>query len=238
VKTAVAVLLAVGLLCASEHVATAASTTGYTFNLPQGTTLEHVYVGVADGSLNPLIDVLATPGTTLTNAGANISPAGFSVASGMSSFNLTDLFQGLGSVSAANPPTQWAVIALVNDSGVDHIVYGTSQNLLGVDVGTPIIGGCSGGCTEQTLVTTLQTGATGPQDLGLLYRMIQPMARNGYMLPFNQTAQLFFFSGGAPLGGSVTANAFGQPVPEPTIGLMILAGLVAVPLCWRKCSCV
>ena len=55
-KTAVAVLLAVGLLCASEHVATAASTTGYTFNLPQGTTLEHVYVGVADGSLKVRID--------------------------------------------------------------------------------------------------------------------------------------------------------------------------------------
>jgi hypothetical protein len=229
-KTAVAMLIGVCVMCSSARVATAASTTGYTFNLPQGTTLEHVYVGVADASLNPLVDVLARPGTTLINAGANINPAGFSVPSGASSINLTQLYQGLGSLSAPNPPTQWAVIALVNDSGVDHLVYGTSQNLNGVAFSTPILGGCSGGCTEQSLVTALQSGATGPQDQGLLFGMIQPMAKNGYMLPFGQTAQLFFFSGGAPLGGSVTANAFGQPVPEPATAWLILAGLIAASL--------
>jgi len=213
-KTVVAVLLTLSVSCGLERVATAASTTGVTFNLPPGTTLEHAYVGLADAAGNPLVDVLVQAGTTLINANANISPAGFSVPTGQSGFNLSPLFLGLGSISAPNPATRWAVIALVNDNGVDHLVYGTSQNLTGVSFGTPIAGGCSGGCTEPGLVTTVQTGATGPQDMGLMFGMIQPMAKNGYMLPFNSTAQLYFFSGGAALGGSVTVNPYGTPLAD------------------------
>jgi len=220
-KKIVAVLLVSGtILCTTNHIALAADsfTTGFTFTLPETFPLHNVYVGVQQGATG-FEDVLLPGNPTIDVSG--ITPAGFDVPVGNSSFDLNSLFDV--------PADRWAVVGLFTDAGgVDHVVMATNADLTGVPLNFPLI---PLGFDEDLMITSLTTGV-GLISLG--GGIVETLGDNGFMRPFGETAQLFFFSDGQPIpDSSATANAFGVPgvqqaIPGPSAVLLLGAGFLGL----------
>jgi hypothetical protein len=221
-----------GIFCMPAGASAIVTTTGFTFNVPSGFPLHNVYMLTnGNGLMAPTTAVTSSTGSL--GGGAYITPAGFSVPIGASAFNLAPF----PSTGAFNPsPTSWAVVGVYTDgSDVDHLVLGTNANLTGVD--GPSLLPSDAGTNESIIISQLEAGLTGAgEGEGLVTNMAPDLQSEGYMLPFGQTAQLFFFSGGAAIpGATVTANAVGVPItPEPA-SLSVLA-LGAAALLGRRRS--
>jgi len=219
-KKIVVVLLVFGAIFSmTNHIAIAADsfTTGFTFTLPDTFPLHSVYVGVQQGAIS-FEDVLLPGNPTIDASG--ITPAGFAVPVGNSSFDLNSLFDV--------PADRWAVVGLFTDAGgADHVVMATNADLTGVPLEPPLI---PVGFDEDLMITSLATG------VGLISEgggIVETLGENGFMRPFGETAQLFFFSNGQPIpDSSVTANAFGVPVqqaiPGPSAVLLLGAGFLGL----------
>jgi PEP-CTERM motif len=209
----VAVLVVAGaMLCMTNPIALAQSfTTGFTFTLPETFPLHNVYVGARQDATG-FEDVLLPGNPTLDASG--ITPAGFDVPVGDSAFNLNSLFDF--------PVDSWAVVGLFTDAGVDHVVMATNADLTGVPLEPPLI---PLSFDEDLMITSLTTG------MGLIAEggIVETLGDNEFMSPFDETAQLFFFSDGQPIpGSSVTANAFGVAIPEPSTVLLLGAGFLGL----------
>lgn len=216
-----------GLLLGLANPAGAISfTTGFTFDLPETYPLHNVYVGVRQSSTGAE-DALLPGAPTLV--GGNITPAGFDVPVGTSSFALDSL---LG-VEA----DLWAVAGLFTDAGgTDHVVLATNADLTGVPLSTPLSNPL--GFSEADVITWLTTGqfADG-ESRGVIGGIVERLGVNGYMRPFGETAQLFFFSDGQPIPDSaVTARPFGVvPLPAAAwMGLSLLCGTAIVSTLRRR----
>jgi len=230
-KILVALIVVTGVaLFMADYAGADSFTTGFTFTLPEPYPLHHVYVGTrGSGFQEGFEDILLPAGAAFD--GGNISPAGFDVPTGSSSFDLVTflLSQGMG---APNPSTHWAVAGLWTDgAGVDHVVLGTNADLTGVPLSTPLAPLLGG---EAGVIAWLKSGQFGPEGLGVWGGVVERLNSNGYMRPFGETAQLFFFSNGQIIqGASVTANAFGQPIEEnviPEPGTLMLFGSGALSM--------
>jgi len=194
-------------------------TTGFTFTLPDRFPLHNVYVGVQQDGTG-FNDVLLPGNPTMDDASV-ITPHGFDVPVGNSSFDLNSLL-GI-------PADRWAVVGLFTRDGVDHVVMATNADLTGVPLEPPLI---PLGFDEDLMITSLTTGQKLLDVLGAT-AIVDNLGTNGFMRPFGESAQLFFFSNGQPIpGSSVTANAFGVPVqqaiPGPSAVLLLGAGFLGL----------
>jgi hypothetical protein len=214
-----------------------ATTTGYTFNLPAGFSMHNVYVLTvdsiqgADGSGTDFpTDYLLLAGSA--GDAVSVTPAGFTVPTGASSFDLVTLL-GTG------PQVGWAVAGLFTDaSSVDHVIVGTSGNL----AGQPVPVDCVVGCVYSDIVSWLKTGQLAlPGDLGVGFALGDGIiGPPNLMTPFGNTGELWEFSTGTQVNGaSVTANNFGVPngpagqVPEPSTWLLVVSGMAGLAA-WRR----
>jgi len=213
----------------------AGSTTGFTFDLPVGDTLTNAYVATASAANAAIItDYLLPSGSALINSDHNLSPAGFTVPGGDTAYNLVPV---IGTTTGDN---FFGVVALYTDpSSVEHVIFGSSNNL----VGQPMPLDCPGGCTEAEVESWLSTGLVFGTSTGLQNVVFLGMLNNSDFAPLGTSVPLYEYSNGALLpGASVTANDFGTPVgtvggvptPEPASSLLLLGALGGLAVARRR----
>lgn len=244
-KIAVAMILVAGvmLLMASSAVADS-YTTGFTFHLPEMFPLHNVYVVTQGaGDQESYVDIFLPPGTTIPPEG--ITPAGFSVPTGDSAIDLDPLFLSLG-IGAPDPSVNWALAGLwTNESGEDHVVLGTNADLTGVPL-LDVLTGHGIFATEDAIKDWMTSGQVGPEGAGIWGGIGTALRMNGYMRPFGETAQLYFFSNGQAIpGGTAAANLLGTPagggneggsqIPEPGTLMLFSSGVFSLMgYAWRR----